>query len=338
MNNDPSSSEHHAELSFRVARNDPQDSQLFCSLSNSLYSRKVDNDYYRWQFFGPPHPCILSFAIDENGDLAGCYGFHLPYFGKMRETIGMALDIMIAPRFQGKGVFRRLYNFAFEQIQSYNPVAVYVTPNEHADSAHVHGLGWKRINILTDQLYTINGKTELPKQNIEIFELKPNITEHEEFFKWLEKDRLKNNRGLFSILHSPAFIEWRFLKNPRYRYSLFGCKFQGKYYGYLVLKEFRDPQTTERFGDIVDIYWAEDDPCRLAEMLEFATNYFNQQGINKVTTWLQTNTLLDQIGRDMGFEPTGRHRYLCCKVLNNRYAWLEDPKRWFITMTDSEVY
>lgn len=54
--------------------------------------------------------------------------------------------------------------------------------------------------------------------------------------------------------------------------------------------------------------------------------------------WLHTNTLLNQIGRDLGFVETEQKRYFCCKVLDECYSWLEDPNRWFVTMADSEIY
>jgi hypothetical protein len=128
------------------------------------------------------------------------------------------------------------------------------------------------------------------------------------------------------------------VRNPWYRYASFLAVHRGQPFGYLVLKVFRDPKTGQALGDIVDILWAEDNPDALTEMLCFALGHFHAQGVPQATMWLQTNTLLDQIGRDLGFVETQQKRYFCCKVLDERYKWLEDPGCWFITMADSEIY
>jgi hypothetical protein len=123
-----------------------------------------------------------------------------------------------------------------------------------------------------------------------------------------------------------------------YRYDIFYAKRGSTIFGYLVLKVFEDPSTGERFGDIVDLLWMEDDPAALRGMLSFALSYFYSLGLPQVTMWLQTNTILDEVGRSVGFRATEQKRYFCCKVLDPAYSWLEDSKRWYITMVDAEIY
>ena len=109
-------------------------------------------------------------------------------------------------------------------------------------------------------------------------------------------------------------------------------------FGYLILKTFLDPQTSKPTGDIVDILWAEDDPIALIEMLYAALDYFHRHGVPEVAMWLQTNTILDTVGRCLGFAPAQQSRKFCVKVLDDEYAWLDDPANWYLTMLDSEIY
>jgi GNAT superfamily N-acetyltransferase len=325
-----------SRLTFRLARRDRQDCERFCNLSNSLYARKVDQDYYYWQFFDTPHPSLLSFVLGPDEKLVGCYGFHLFSLVQQRQCVALALDIMIAPPFQGKGIFRMLANFAVQQTQSYNPVALYVMANSRAKEAHVHGLGWRQVNVFTDYVCPTRLASHFLPKAMEFIPCNSFTPKVIDVLKWLDDCRAK--RKLFSISRNPRFLQWRFLRNPRYSYHFFLCKLRGVPYGYLVLKEFRDPLTNSLFGDIVDLYWAEDDWGAVADMLRFALNYFYRHDVQQATVWLQTNSVLDQVGRDLGFEPTERQRYLCCKVLDDKYRWLEDRERWFVTMADSEVY
>ncbi len=286
--------------------------------------------------FDTPHPSVLSFAMSQDKELIGCYGFHLFSFGRAGHRAALALDIMVTPQFQGKGVFRALANFAMQQTQAHNPVVYYVMANSRADGAHVHGLGWHRVNVFTDYVCRTGLASPLLPKEMEFIPCGSFTPEVANFLTRL--DELRTTHNLFSISRSPQFLQWRFLRNPRYSYRFFLCKLRGSLYGYVVLKEFCDPLTNNSFGDIVDLYWAEDDLEALADMLRFALHYFHRQGIQQATMWLQTNRVLDRVGRDLGFKPTERQRYLCCKIVDDEYRWLEDRQRWFLTMADSEVY
>src|SRR5262245_18736479 len=88
-----------AGISFRLARNNPEDCARFCQLFNCLYARHVNGDYYCWQFFSTPFPSYLTLAITSDDKLAGCYGVHVLPSRPEAAQIAWALDIMIAPAF-----------------------------------------------------------------------------------------------------------------------------------------------------------------------------------------------------------------------------------------------
>jgi len=113
------------------------------------------------------------------------------------------------------------------------------------------------------------------------------------------------------------------------RYSPFGC---------LVLKVFRDPVAGHAFGDIVDISWAEGDQEALATMIRFALRQFQTQGVDQAAVWLQTNTILDEVGQSIGFRGLEQTRYFCGKGLDAESRYFTDPQRWFLTMADVEIY
>jgi hypothetical protein len=138
-----------------------------------------------------------------------------------------------------------------------------------------------------------------------------------------------------SIGRDTQYLSWRFIDNPFHHYSTYLIS-DGQFLGYIVLKMFIDPITNIATGDIVDFLWSEDNPSMLYRMLCVALMHFCD--VEKVTTWMQTNTVLDDIGRDMGFIETDRKRDFMVKVLDKNYTWLHDPTRWYLTMSDSEMY
>lgn len=326
----------HFRLILRLAENQPDDSRRFCELSNTLYARKVDESYYRWQFFDTPFPSVLTMAMTEDDQLAGCFAYHLRSLAATGELMAMALDIMVAPQLQKRGVFRALANAALGHVRRYNPVAVYVMANQRADAAFVHGLGWKRVNCFTEWICPTASVSHSERHGIDMIPVRMLTSQDERFINRVEQHH--RSKQLFCLSRNTAFLTWRFLQNPRYAYELFRCERRGHLFGFLVLKTFRDPVSGQALGDVVDLIWAEDDPDVLSQMLKFALNYFHYRRIDTAVAWLQTNSILDRVGQDLGFVPVDRPRYLSCSVLNQDYRALEQACRWFVTPADTDLY
>jgi GNAT superfamily N-acetyltransferase len=319
-------------LSFRLARKDPEDCRRFCELSNGLYARKVGPEYYEWQFFSPPHPSYLAFALTDRGDLAGCYGMHVLDLARGRGKVGMALDIMVAREFQGKGVFRALAEMAEEQLLAHAPRGAYVMANRRCAEVHVHGLEWTLVNVFEDCVCETAAGGPAPGGSLEFRPV--------EALDVAGSDGPPAGRqeGLLRIARGPERHAWRIHQNPRYRYEIVECLQGGDAFGSLTLKVFSDPATGEAMGDVVDLSWSEDSPPDLAEMLRFALTFFQKKGIARATTWLQTNTILDEVGRSLGFQRTQRRRYFCVKAPGKDPLQMRDPRSWCMMMLDSEVY
>lgn len=302
------------KLKFRLAT--PTDASAFCALSNSLYARPVNEAYYHWQFFKCPFPSLLNLAVDENDELVGTYCLHI------QNNVAWVLDIMVSPKFQRQGVFGQLVDFAFENLRQHNAKAIVVMANEKAERACVNGLGWKRINTFQTYFAT--------PQKSEKFIL--------EYEKINDFPKIKLPTNLFANARTSAYQNWRFIENVRYDYDIFAVHKNGNLFGYVVLKIFRDPVTNQAFGDIVDIVWSENDKELLADMLRFSLAHFAEQQVGNAAMWLQTNTLLDSVGVEIGFKQSAQQRFFCGKALQDDYKYLEESDQWFINMADSEVY
>lgn len=315
-----------AEL--RPAGSTTDDAARFCELYNSLYKRRVDEAYYRWQFFDTPFPSTLSFAVAPDGELLGCYGMQVLRCEPAGKPAAWARDIMIVPRLQGRGLFRVLAGHAARGVLPYGPVALLIMANQRSERAHVGGLGWRLVRELVD-FESGPARPERPKLELTSCGV-GNLEELAEV-----DARGGADRDLTRSARSPEFLDWRFRRNPLYSYDLMLARGEGRANGYLALKSFTDPASGAVFGDVVDVASSGAD---FGDLLEAARAYFRARGIGRVSTWLQTNTALDAAGAALGFTATGRRRYFCARVLDADHAHLADGGRWRITMADAEIY
>ena len=274
------------------------DGERFCALSNSLYARKVDLAYYRWQFFAGPFPSVLSMVFAPNGDLAGCYGFHLRRLAGSDAQISMALEAMIAPEYQAKGLLKQLIEHGSEQFLADNPIGIMGMANARAGRLYKLKMGWTEVTGLQD--WTLAAENLPTAVSAELCFV-PITTIGAEEDAYLRASSERRGKVGMALARDAALWQWRFLDNPRYRYELFRAEHQEKLVGMLALKLFVDPVTGERFGDIVDIAWREVDAAILPELLTGAASHLHEQGAQQISIWLQTNTELDEAGRKSGF-------------------------------------
>lgn len=318
-------------VQLRLARNDSVDAASFCKLFNSLYARKVDESYYRWQFFDTPFPSGIAVATTSDDAWTGCYGFHVQRAENLSLPLAWSLDIMVAPQFQRRGLFRELAQFAAAEAAKHNPAALCVMANANADRAHLGSLGWRRITPLLTFARTTS---DLPASD-------PNFTTafDQQFVPQLVAPIAAEFRtSLAQPARSEAYLHWRFLESPWYRYSTVLASNAHGSRAVAVIKLFRDPVLGKSFGDIVDIAWNSADPALLRELLIACLRYFRDAGVPTAGTWLQTNSILDAIGTDLGFAQTNQTRYFCSKVLDPEFSGLELASNWFLTMSAAEIF
>jgi hypothetical protein len=240
---------------IRLAQNNPQDAQSFCNLFNRTYNRKIDTEYYKWQFFSNTTPSILA-IIEINNEIVGTYGFQTKIINPNNITSCWAIDIIIDKPFRGMGLFNNLFNFAKEQsIRLYKPDVLFIMANERASLIHTNKLNWTLINecpILTQQIEcSPTTITTINKSLPNTFPYKKDVN---------------------SISHNIQYITWRFIDNPWYKYDILADK-----EGYVVTKIFQDE------GDIVEIRAIDSE-----KYFRLGINNLLENGISKINSFYNT--------------------------------------------------
>ena len=302
----------------------------FVNLFNSIYSRKIDSAYYYWRFGRQDSNSFILSAQDEQG-LKGCIGYHLLDMGKFKTAL--VVDAMIAERCRGDGKTFVYLNRKLEKCaKAHKAKALFMLPNSEGAKAWSADKQWTLAEHMTTH---VHGTRTDHLGLLRYFRV-------QRFGQWVNNIESKfrmNNPELTCVRRNKSYLNWRFA-NPMHDYEIYQVYLSRKSRpsGYIVLKTFTSPTTGEKTGDIVDILWGENDVCVVMDMLRIALKKFHSENIHNVTMWLQTNTILDAVGRFLGFVPTEQQRAFCVKALDRDYTHLAFPHNWFLTMADSEMY
>lgn len=321
-----------ARFTLREGEPTARDARAFASLFNSVYSRTVTEDYYLWQFCRSPlgGGCVLA---EHEGDLVATYGLRpLKMFAGEECLIGLTVDLMITPAARRTGLMSRLEGEIEQRARGRGCVAIYATPNAQAYRPRVQRLGWASMG----QVSTYWAETRSHAWRPGRLRIVP-VKAFDRAIDGIYRQFVLNHHDLAIVQRDHAYLNWRYAQNPWYSYDLFVVCEGEAVVGYLVLKLFRDPTSGEAIGDIVDWLWQRDDAALLEEVLRFALFHFAAMGVARAAAWFETNTLADRLGGELGFWPSDQKRYLTCKPLSPRHAWLGDRRRWFLTMGDSEI-
>ena len=322
-------------FTFRPGERISADADSFVQQYNHQYARKIEPAYFYWQFFEAPFPARCLFAWHGN-QFAGCDGFRLlPICGQGNPLGALVVDSMVREEYRGIGLFARMEMELEREMTGIGGRFLYGFPNRSGYFPRTNQMGWTGLKPLTT--YSKDIETAIsPPDPMYVFEPKE---------RWdSDADAIcaafvRAHPTLGLVRRDAAYLNWRFAGNPGHRYEMYEVLKAGRLFAYLILKTFQDPSTRVSVGDIVDLLWCEDNIEGLRSLLQFALHRFRKKmGVGQAVMWLQTNTVLDEIGRDLGFVSTDQSRYFCVRSLGERGTWWEDSTHWYLTLADSEIY
>lgn len=292
------------KVNFRKARE--SDCRQLTQLFTAQYLRKKDESYFLWQYFKPYWPTILMVAC-AGEQIIGTFGMAKR---KLNNGLvaGQAIDLLIAPEWRGKGVFKDLGNCVMEEIGDTDLFCC--LPNLTGKIACQKAFGWHtlgRIDTLAVRSDLIpSGLKELKKEELA--------------YIWFD--------------YSLKFCRWRFGKNPDYKYTT--SKFDKD--EFTVGKIFIDPETGKRFGDIVYYKSKSGDAGHLAEIFSKTASVLRSQKAQWITTWALDHTKYRPILSSLGFRRVISQRYLTLMVKAKKNEYLYDFSAWHLVQADCEIF
>lgn len=301
------------EKNFSIRPATQTDIPQLVHLMNSQYMRKKDDSYFLWQYFDAYFPTVLMCALYKQR-IIGMFGIQKRTL-RNGDVIGQAIDMLIEASWRGKGLFIELGKRSFEYFSNLNALCVF--PNLNGNQAVVKSLGFQNIARVNSVI--------IQSQNIKA---NNNTAENKDSYD----DTAQNS--MLQFYYDYEICNWRFQRNPVYNY--FNVQLPSGEYA--TTKEFTDPVTKKKYGDIVDFECDLNNQTLLNELFYKASMHLKNQGAESITTWALPDTLLNKIIKGLGFKEMKQERFFCVKVLQDEYNYLYDLKKWHLVQADSEIY
>lgn len=321
------------DVAIRLAT--PGDAGSFVDLFNAHYRRTIGPQYVHWQFFSPDVRAVLLLGCDGQ-EVVAAHGTQQRsvWTHAGRTEVLFNVDSMIRPSHRNLTLYQQLIAAGANGHAASSSVGMLCMANEAACAVLTRLLGWTRIATLVT---TVRPTSDVPPA-VSGLDFR-STTADDPALAEIAAGFRASHRDLNAFERSGTWIHWRFAEHPQHRYEVILAARHGHPWAWMVLKTFHDPVTNMPFGDLVDLAWTHDDPELLAGLLGHAIQRFRDQGVDTISTWLQTHTLLDDVGRRLGFADTAQRRYFCGKPSADAAAReLLDASRWFLTFADAEIY
>jgi len=99
---------------------------------SAIIKRSRSAEYYEWKFGPNPFGKVIMYLYLEDDEIFGIYGaIPEPVSIRNQEVLAYQLvDAFVAPHMHGKGIFRKLANLVFDEIDTYSKISFGMSPSE----------------------------------------------------------------------------------------------------------------------------------------------------------------------------------------------------------------
>jgi GNAT superfamily N-acetyltransferase len=289
-----------------------------------------------------------------------------------------AVDLVVHPDFRGQGIFLAIGRFLAEEAERQNIEVTYGFPNKPAHGGHLK-YGWfdvcevpiliRPINLQGNDFFESNrfarllGKDRVLRKlvgvslrtalrtlsffsrffnrvgrlddsrNHTIHIIKSFDSRFDDFWKDVSR-----NYGII-VRRDKEFLNWRYFKKPKAKYTVFVAEETDRILGYVVLRI----EDIKRLGYVVDLLAYTDRKSAIQSLILKAVEYFKKENVNLVICWMpnsNSNTkVFYRILNAQGFVRLfGRSTPLIARVnvSNLPEEYLRNPKNWYVTIGDSD--
>jgi predicted acetyltransferase len=253
---------------LRFSRIEPeQQPQLLKEIHNILtevgaHNVEIYNQaYWDWQYKQLPTGKSYVYAAWDGDKIIGYY--HIPVYrcwiDGEEKLIGNIQDVAVNPNYRGVGLFRKLAEFANEDLDKTDVDLIYTFPNDKSIRTFLKYNKFSTISAVPTYLRPINsggilsnkikllglervagwfadGFFNLLSKSVQLHDSKIEViteitTEVESVFKEFSKP-YRNH-----LIRDKAWLDWRYLKSVRGKHHILGIREAGKLTAVLVLKE-----------------------------------------------------------------------------------------------------
>lgn len=288
------------------------------------YQTELKSELWQWRFFGNPFGVSnIKLAFDEN-TLVGHYAVSPveAIISNKKIVLAHSLTTMIHPEYQGRGLFSKMASELYENIKNDDYFAVWGFPNNNSYYGFVKNLNWSP--IVDIPILSCKKAGQFTSQRLEI---------QKGFRGIVFEDYVDTTYN--QLLKSDKYINWRYINHPVNNYECLQLKDK-----HSVVKGFVIFKIYNNCVDLVEVITKNDE--FLFDILESIKWYFLiNLKYECVNCWvnLYHKNYLSFLKSE--FLPSNIRTYVGINCLGNNLQRMNectDPRKWIISMGDSDVF
>ena len=302
------------------------DARVLPSLWNP---RTLENWHWKFTDKNPAGRSFIWLAEHEGQIIAhfAAVPYRLKIFDK-ETTASHTIGALVEEKYQNRGLLKLLGEKIWEALAQHSIHITWGFPNTRAYRFHKIALGYE--DLINFDVWKIS-KADILKSGAD-----SPCKAIEEFDADFDRlwDECSSQYDI-AVVRKKAFLNWRYLQRPDWRYYPFGYYADSQLKGYVVLKIFREDRIKR--GHIVDIFSHRQDRHALDGMISESLAFFSQQEVDEATVWIWGNPLVEGILEEKAFIKHPADIPLLLRTHKNhpQPEHLKDNSRWYFTMGDS---
>lgn len=296
----------------------------------SYEGRQMPLSSWYWRFQDNPSGCGVIELAWNRDMLAAHYAVtNLSMSIKGQVCLaGLSGTTMTHPSYRGQHLFPILAQRTYREMANRGMAMVWGFPNSLSHKGFVCDLGWQdiyEVPMLRLQVASQKITSVAPKSHVyELFDA------DERFDRFWEK--IRNDYDIL-VCRNSSYIRWRYFSHPIEKYQLIAYMANEELKGYAVIKRYKDEL------QIVDLLIGRDAVEVGVDLIAYIAAQAVKENTRSVSLWLNVTHPLHHVLEKMGFKPEGPVTYWGGLVLNSSLeASLYDFRRWYFTMSDSDVF
>lgn len=298
--------------------------------SISYGGRKISPSYWRWRFRDNPSGLgIVELSWDRDIMVSHYAVSCVKICINGKDCLaGLSGTTMTHPGYHRRGLFPILAQRTYREMANRGMVMVWGFPNINSHRVIIRDIGWKDIyEIPTLRLKLVSQKIALPVVLSCVCEL---FDADERFDRFWEK--IHNHYDIL-VRRDRTYINWRYLSNPIEKYRLIAHVENEEVKGYAVFKHYQNEL------QVVDLLIGKNEIEIGKSLIEFIISQAIDIKAKSVSLWLNVVHPFHHTLEKIGFRPEGPVTYWGGLILNSQfYASLYNSRRWYFTMSDSDVF
>jgi hypothetical protein len=296
----------------------------------SVWNRRtLANWYWKYTETNPAGPSFIWLAR-HNAKIVAHFAA-VPYRLKVfaGEVIAShSIGALVEEKYQNRGLLKLVGDRLMDDLVEHHIPCTWGFPNQRAYRFEKEALGYEDL-IHFDEW-------QLPKEKLSLEE--PPLSFRKVTFFDQDYDRLWQECApdyAIAVKRDQTYLNWRFIHRPDWWYFPYAVYRQKRLKGYVVLKLYREGDMLR--GHLLDIFCNRSDEETISQLLDGSINFFAEQGVDMVTTWIWGSQTVEQILSKKGFVRRSIDRPLILRV-NTReknHREISDNSYWYFTMGDS---